>query len=84
LLAPVVTEEDAKKFAEQMAKPDLYFLTEANEKIVRARLTPEVRAQIDKEQKEFDERQERAKKTLEMIKEKELKNVTPNPEPEPA
>jgi hypothetical protein len=44
-LPRVVTEKDARRYAVQMAKPDLVFLTKENEEKVKRRIAPEVKSQ---------------------------------------
>lgn len=48
----MVTEKDAKDYKEQMSKPDLVFLTPENKEKVGKRISPDVKAEIEKQERE--------------------------------
>lgn len=55
-LAPFVTIEVAKSFEEQMAMPDLVFMTPHNKEKIAARIAPHVKENLKKQQQIADEK----------------------------
>lgn len=55
-LAPFVTVEIAKEFEAQMAKEDLVFMTPDNKDKIAERIAPHVKANIERQQREANEK----------------------------
>lgn len=63
-LAATVPESVAKDFEAQMAKEDLVFLTPDNHAKIEARIAPHVKANLEKQQAELNERAENEKRKI--------------------